>query len=248
MKYLAAAAFHIVFFYNLDNLKKHRLRLVVLELKFFESPHFANTFSVSRNAVNNYMPEYNNIQTCQIIENNNPISIFENYISFLKKIGINNRNIFEDLRAFELKFEDDFPFVYFMKERELTKYSTIPVIPYLSFYRDNNKYYAICQLLIETERIFNYQISKYTSETLKFIENISIEMFKSFKDSPIFFTDEIQDSIEIEKKWKSKIDNDFEFDIAIIPMKNSEYSTQENSKFYKKNVEDFFVLSDYKKF
>ena len=53
------------------------------------------------------MPEYNNIQTCQIIENNNPISIFENYISFLKKIGINNRNIFEDLRAFELKFEDD---------------------------------------------------------------------------------------------------------------------------------------------
>jgi len=68
------------------------------------------------------MPEYNNIQTCQIIENNNPISIFENYINFLKNIGINNCTVFEDLIAFELKFEEDFPFVYFMKDKELTKY------------------------------------------------------------------------------------------------------------------------------
>ena len=42
---LAAAAFHIVFFLNLDNLKKHLLRLVEIELSVKFSPPFANTFS-----------------------------------------------------------------------------------------------------------------------------------------------------------------------------------------------------------
>ena len=46
---LAAAAFHIVFFINLDNLKKHLLRLVEIELSVPFIPPFANTFSVGRN-------------------------------------------------------------------------------------------------------------------------------------------------------------------------------------------------------
>ena len=41
--------FSYCFFYNLDNLKKHRLRLVKIELFVHFCPHFANTFSVSRN-------------------------------------------------------------------------------------------------------------------------------------------------------------------------------------------------------
>ncbi len=47
---LAAAAFHIVFFLNLDNLKKHLLRLVEIELSVKFSPPFANTFSVRGNS------------------------------------------------------------------------------------------------------------------------------------------------------------------------------------------------------
>ena len=50
---LAAAAFHIVFFLNLDNLKKHLLRLVEIELSVKFSPPFANTFSVMHNATSN---------------------------------------------------------------------------------------------------------------------------------------------------------------------------------------------------
>ncbi|ROI09437.1 hypothetical protein EGH90_04290 [Kaistella haifensis] len=46
---LAAAAFHIVFFLNLDNLKKHLLQLVEIELAVKFSPPFANTFSVGGN-------------------------------------------------------------------------------------------------------------------------------------------------------------------------------------------------------
>ena len=45
---LAAAAFHIVFFFNLDNLKKHLLQLFEIELFAHFSPPFANTFSVIR--------------------------------------------------------------------------------------------------------------------------------------------------------------------------------------------------------
>lgn len=44
MKYLHAAAFHIVFFLNLDNLKKHRLRLVVLELLVLRKPALRQYF------------------------------------------------------------------------------------------------------------------------------------------------------------------------------------------------------------
>src|SRR5690606_33561157 len=51
---LAAAAFHIVFFLNLDNLKKHLLRLVEIELSVKFSPPFANTFSVSGNLMDKY--------------------------------------------------------------------------------------------------------------------------------------------------------------------------------------------------
>ena len=42
-----AAAFHIVFLCNLVNLKKHRLRLGILELKFFEFPALRQYFFVS---------------------------------------------------------------------------------------------------------------------------------------------------------------------------------------------------------
>ena len=49
IKFAFAAAFHIVFFLNLDNLKKHLLRLVEIELSVKFSPPFANTFSVVRN-------------------------------------------------------------------------------------------------------------------------------------------------------------------------------------------------------
>ena len=38
--------FSYCFFLNLDNLKKHRLRSVWIELSVKSSPHFANTFSV----------------------------------------------------------------------------------------------------------------------------------------------------------------------------------------------------------
>ena len=50
---LATAAFHIIFFLNLDNLKKHLLRLVEIELSVKFSPPFANTFSVMHNATSN---------------------------------------------------------------------------------------------------------------------------------------------------------------------------------------------------
>ena len=50
---LAAAAFHIVFLFNLDNLKKHLLRLVEIELSVKFCPPFANTFSVMHNATSN---------------------------------------------------------------------------------------------------------------------------------------------------------------------------------------------------
>ena len=50
LKFTFAAAFHIVFFHNLVNLKKHRLRLGILELKFFEFPALRQYFFVMCNA------------------------------------------------------------------------------------------------------------------------------------------------------------------------------------------------------
>ena len=46
VKFSFAAAFHIVFLLNLVNLKKHRLRLWILELKFFEFPALRQYFFV----------------------------------------------------------------------------------------------------------------------------------------------------------------------------------------------------------
>jgi len=45
--------FNSTYFCNLVPLKKHLLSSDFLELKFFESPHFANTFSVSCNIMTN---------------------------------------------------------------------------------------------------------------------------------------------------------------------------------------------------
>ena len=53
IKFAFAAAFHIVFFHNLVNLKKHRLRLGILELKFFEFPALRQYFFVARNTAKN---------------------------------------------------------------------------------------------------------------------------------------------------------------------------------------------------
>ena len=49
VKFSFAAAFHIVFLFNLVNLKKHRLRLWILELKFFEFPALRQYFFVTSN-------------------------------------------------------------------------------------------------------------------------------------------------------------------------------------------------------
>ncbi len=61
-----ATAFQIVFFLNLDNLKKHLLRFGILELKFFEFPHFAKPFSVGGNfietVIQKKMPDKNEIE------------------------------------------------------------------------------------------------------------------------------------------------------------------------------------------
>ena len=48
VKFSFAAAFHIVFLFNFINLKKHRLRLWILELKFFEFPALRQYFFVVR--------------------------------------------------------------------------------------------------------------------------------------------------------------------------------------------------------
>ena len=42
-------AFHIVFFLNIDNKKKHLLRFGIIELSVLKFPHFAKPFSISRN-------------------------------------------------------------------------------------------------------------------------------------------------------------------------------------------------------
>ena len=50
VKFSFAAAFHIVFLFNFINLKKHRLRLGILELKFFEFPALRQYFFVTCNS------------------------------------------------------------------------------------------------------------------------------------------------------------------------------------------------------
>ena len=54
IKFAFAAAFHIVFFHNLVNLKKHRLRLGILELKFFEFPALRQYFFVVCNCLKKF--------------------------------------------------------------------------------------------------------------------------------------------------------------------------------------------------
>ena len=54
VKFTFAAAFHIVFLCNLVNLKKHRLRLGILELKFFEFPALRQYFFVVCNCLKKF--------------------------------------------------------------------------------------------------------------------------------------------------------------------------------------------------
>ena len=61
VKFSFAAAFHIVFFHNLVNLKKHRLRLWILELKFFEFPALRQYFFVSRKFIQNLANKWKSI-------------------------------------------------------------------------------------------------------------------------------------------------------------------------------------------
>ena len=98
---LAAAAFHIVFFLNLDNLKKHLLRLVEIELSVKFSPPFANTFSVRRH----YMKtELNKIlESYPTTVNHTDIIDFDNFderLSAVDTLVVNTIGVSEDIIEF----------------------------------------------------------------------------------------------------------------------------------------------------
>lgn len=180
------------------------------------------------------MPEYNNIQTFEESNTKNIKTVFGKYSNFLNVVGIENENIHNELKNIQIEFEDDFPYAYFRSEPQLTKFSEIPVIPYVMTYKIDLKIYVVCELLIETELIKNSETNyQYSPKVLPFIKNICREMEKIFPKNGIYFTDEVQDLNHIEKIWEDKNNEFYDFDFALLPQKVAENSNEycDKSKF-----------------
>ncbi|MBO9702256.1 MAG: hypothetical protein J7604_18750 [Sporocytophaga sp.] len=168
------------------------------------------------------MPELSNIQTFEKLNGTDYKPTLDRFEAVLRQIGLWNQEIEDEFKSFEWKIEDD-GYVYSSITKAgyfSTRYSDVKVRPLLMVhtpalgpsFKDN---WICCDLLIETEDLRG---AEYFEKSYDLVESLSFEMFKEFRYTGVYFTDEAQDGQDFDglrTNDKSKL---WKFDYALIPL------------------------------
>ena len=168
------------------------------------------------------MPELSNIQTFEKLVGTDFKPTLDKFELVLRRIELWNDEIEKEFRAFEWKEEDN-GFVYssiMQLGHFKTKYSDIKVRPLVMVYtpaidssfKDN---WMDCDLLIETEDL---RQEDYFEKSYDFIEILTLEMFKEFRQTGIYFTDEAQDGQDFDGLRTGDKSKLWQFDYAMVPV------------------------------
>ncbi|MGB4774242.1 MAG: hypothetical protein WBP45_03645 [Daejeonella sp.] len=188
------------------------------------------------------MPELSNIQTFEKIEGSNFKPTLERFCKVLKNIELWNDKIKEEFENFKWKVEDN-GFVYSSITQlgyYASKLSKIKIRPYFIIYtydidgtfKDN---WICCELLINTEELQNIENGQFHNRTYELIKDLAIEMQKEFKQTGIYFTDEVQDAEDFEGIRYNDFKKLWQFDYALIPVTlNHLYSNKPKTHTIKK--------------
>ena len=140
----------------------------------------------------------------------------------MRRIEIWNDEIEKDFKNFKWKKEDD-GFVYssLMNLRYYkTKYSYLKIRPFIMVYTPSiassfTENWIAFDLLIEADDLRH---EDYFEKTYDLIEVLVFEMFKEFRQTGIYFTDEAQDGQDFEGLRTNNSLKLWQFDYALVPL------------------------------
>jgi hypothetical protein len=168
------------------------------------------------------MPELSNIQTFEKLDGTDYKPTLERFESVLRRIGLWSSEVENEFKSFEWKVEDN-GFVYSSITQAgnfKTKFSDVKVRPLVIVYTPAidstfNDNWMTCDLLIEAEDL---RRGDYFDKSYDLVEALTFEMFREFRQTGIYFTDEAQDGQDFDglrANDKSKL---WQFDYAIVPL------------------------------
>jgi hypothetical protein len=104
-----------------------------------------------------------------------------------------------------------------------SKYSDIPIRPNVIVYtpaiddsfKDN---WITCDLLIESDKLGCYYSDKSDNSIFDLIKKLTFEMYKEFKQTGVYFTDEAQDNQDFNGIRCNDSSVLWQFDYALIPL------------------------------
>lgn len=171
------------------------------------------------------MPELSNIQTYERINGNDFQSILEKFKTVLQRIDLWNDEVKQAFDVFEWKVKyDSFGYSSIIQLGYYkTKFSDIPVRPLAMIYTPTiekaiNDNWIVCELLIEAEKLRSFTTGNYCKKTCNFVKSLTSEIYKEFKQTGVYFTDEAQDGQDFDGIYNINKEKLWQFDYAIIPM------------------------------
>jgi hypothetical protein len=170
------------------------------------------------------MPELSNIQTYEKLIGEDYQPTLDRFKTVLQQIHLWNDEVKQAFDEFVWKVEDD-GLVYSSIQvgHFLTKFSNIPIRPLVLVYtpaidktiKDN---WIVCDLLIEAEKLRSFETGDYNKTTYDFVKALASEMHKEFKQTGVYFTDEVQDGQDFDGFRNVNKEKLWQFDYAIIPL------------------------------
>jgi len=180
------------------------------------------------------MPELCYIQTYEKIVGSKYRPTLDRFCNVLKNIDLWNDEIKEAFDNFDWNDEEkSFTYSAISQLGYFTsKLSGVQIRPCVILNSDN---WISCNFLIDADelRSFAYGFHIYTYDLVK---RLVFEMQKEFKQTGIYFTDEIQDGLEFEGINCNNPAKLWQFDYAVIPLTLEEvYSNKPMTHFIKRH-------------
>lgn len=171
------------------------------------------------------MPELSNIQTYEKLIGEGYQATLDRFKTVLQRIDLWNDEVKQAFDTFEWKVEGN-GFVYssiVQLGHFKTKFSDITVRPLVMVFTpaidktitDN---WIVCDLLVEAEKLRNFETGDYHKTTYDFVKALTSEMHKEFKQTGVYFTDEAQDGQDFDGVRNINKEKLWQFDYAIIPL------------------------------
>lgn len=198
------------------------------------------------------MPELSNIQTYEKIDGSNFRPTLDRFCYVLKSIGLWNDEIRLAIENFEWNVDDN-GFVYSSITQIgyfTSKLSGIKIRPLVTVYtpaidKSFKSNWISCDLLIEAEDLRSFNNGQFYNHTYALIKSLTIEMNKAFKQTGIYFTDEVQDGSDFDGIRTYDKEKLWQFDYALIPLTleklyNSKPDTH-NIKRHENYIEAWYI-------